>query len=264
MFRIPVAHLSAAEAAGLAQLQATIMRFADYAAQVEVGKKKWAVKPAPLFGRIKTRLEAMCSGNIRCIYCEDSRADEIEHMQPKDLYPQKVFVWGNYVLACGPCNGPKNNRFAIVKVGKSDLVDVTRRPGAPVVRPTTGTPALIDPRTEDPLSLLWLDMNTWRFTPRVDIPKRAGARAAYTIDVLRLNTRDELLRGRRSAFTGYLARLRDYAGQSKNWDLPRRGQFVADFRAERYRTVWLEMLRQRKHHPEVDALLSASPESRSW
>ncbi len=113
MFRIPVSHLSAAEAAGLAQLQAAVMRLADYAAQVAGGKKKWAGKPAPLFGRIK-------------------------------------------------------------------------------------------------------------------------------------------------------ARLRDYAGQSKNWDLARRGQFIADFRAERYRTVWLEMLRQRKHNMEVDALLSASPESLSW
>ena len=264
MFRIPATRLPDADAARLSGLHADVMGVVDYAGQVATGKRRWSTKPTPLFRRIKLILEGMCSGNIRCIYCEDSRADEIEHMQPKDLYPQKVFDWDNYVLACGPCNGPKNNRFAVLKTRKADLIDVTRKPGAPILPPTAGLPALINPRTENPLSFLWLDMNTWRFTPKLGISPRASSRAIYTIDVLRLNTRDELLRGRRSAYSGYLARVRDYVEHSKQWSAIKKRRFVEDFKAQSYRTVWLEMIRQRTFHAEVDQLLVDAPEVRFW
>lgn len=32
---------------------------------------------------------------------------------PKNMYPEKVFVWSNYLFSCGLCNGPKNNQFAV-------------------------------------------------------------------------------------------------------------------------------------------------------
>ena len=51
------------------------------------------------------------------MYCEDSVADEVEHFRPKDLYPDVVFAWRNYLYACGQCNGGKNNRFSIVRAG---------------------------------------------------------------------------------------------------------------------------------------------------
>ena len=33
----------------------------------------------------------MCAGAKRCMYCEDSAADEVEHHLPKNLYPEFVF-----------------------------------------------------------------------------------------------------------------------------------------------------------------------------
>lgn len=264
MFRIPTSALTAPDNAALGRLQSDLNASGGYAAQVAEGKRKWGLKPKPLFGRVKARLEAMCSGNIRCIYCEDSRADEIEHMRPKDLYPEQVFAWDNYVLACGPCNGPKNNRFGVIGRGGRNWVEVTRAPGSPVTPPAKGKPALIDPRTEDPLNFIWLDMGSWRYTPKLDISPRALLRASFTIDVLQLNTRDELLRGRRRAFSGYLARLREFSGKADSWDAAGKQAFIEDFQAESYRTVWLEMLRQRKSLADLQQLLGAVPEALAW
>lgn len=263
MFKIPATALPVADAAQLANVQTSLDAAGDYAARVAEGKKRWATKPDALFGRIRKMLEDMCSGNIRCIYCEDSRGDEIEHMRPKDLYPETVFVWDNYVLACGPCNGPKNNLFAVIPAGTSTLVDVTRKPRAAVTAPATGAPALIDPRTENPLSFLWLDFGTFRFVPNAE-SQFEKLRAQYTIDVLRLNERDELVRGRRSAYAGFKARLQQYCVQAAGWAQTEKDSFIADFRIERYRTVWLEMIRQRRARPDIDTLLQQAPEALAW
>jgi uncharacterized protein (TIGR02646 family) len=248
-------------------LQDRISQLDNYAAQVAFAKSSWATKPAALFGELKERLAALCSGNRRCVYCEDSLADEIEHMRPKDLYPEQAYVWRNYVLACGPCNGPKNNRFAILD-GTDALIDVTRRRGAVLAPPQQGRHALIDPRIEDPISLLWLDFRTWRYVPDSDDDNSiAWRRAEYTIDVLRLNKRDDLVRGRRAAFSGFEARLRMWIEHREQWDVARRQAFVTDFRVERFRGVWERMKRHHAQTPllqEVSVLFDAAPEAAAW
>ncbi len=65
------------------------------------------------FKVVRAKLFEMCGGVRRCGYCEDSMADEVEHIWPKSLYPERVFSWQNYLYACGPCNGPKNNDFKV-------------------------------------------------------------------------------------------------------------------------------------------------------
>jgi hypothetical protein len=92
------------------------------------------------------------------MYCEDAPADEVEHHSPKDLYPELVFTWRNYLYACGPCNGPKNNRFAVMDPADGRLIDVSRPRGAPVIPPAQGTLALLDPRRDDPMAFLMLDL----------------------------------------------------------------------------------------------------------
>jgi hypothetical protein len=49
--------------------------------------------------------------------------DEAEHINPKDLYLERVFDWANYLYACGPCNGPKSNSQT-----EQPLPDVGPRP----------------------------------------------------------------------------------------------------------------------------------------
>jgi len=264
---IPGAALDAASHAQLQALQGSVDEQDGYAAQVEFAKSSWSRKPAALFGPLKELLAGMCTGNRRCAYCEDSFADEIEHMRPKDLYPQETYAWANYVLACGPCNGPKNNRFAVLDAA-GELLDVSRKKGSPVVAPPAGDRALLDPRVEDPVEFLWLDFRTGRYVPASGNEGTIEfKRACYTIDVLRLNARDDLVRGRRSAVRGFHSRLADWVAKHAEWDQERRRSFVTDFREERYRGVWERMKRHAPATPSLHdtaELLAAAPEAHTW
>jgi uncharacterized protein (TIGR02646 family) len=251
----------------LAALQQLIDALPDYPSQVSEAKALWKIKAENVFVPIKDRLASMCSGNRRCVYCEDSWADEIEHMRPKDIYPDQTFDWGNYVLACGPCNGPKNNRFAVVDP-LGALLHVTRPRNAAVLPPTQGQYALIDPRLENPLEFLWLDFDTGRYVPNVDDKSSIlWLRADYTIKVLRLNERDDLVRGRRSAFRGFEGRLRTWVEKVGTMSPDEKEAFVEEFRAERYRGVWERMKRYKDdvvRLRDVAGLIRGAPEALGW
>ena len=89
-----------------------------YAEQVEAGKDLFdRYSGNVLFRTVRNRLAVMCSGARRCGYCEDSVGDEVEHIKPKDLYPERTFVWENYLLACGQCNRGKSSRFSVIVCG---------------------------------------------------------------------------------------------------------------------------------------------------
>ena len=49
------------------------------------------------FRRVRESLTRMCSGAQRCVYCEDSVGDEVEHIQPQDLYLRDPLI-----LLCEP------------------------------------------------------------------------------------------------------------------------------------------------------------------
>ena len=189
------------------------------------------------------------------MYCEDSAADEVEHHRPKDLYPEHVFVWENYLYVCGPCNGPKNNRFAVIAADGS-IVDVSRKrnqpgflPGAPAALkpPAAGDPVLLHPRVEDALDYMMLDIlgDTFLFVPTAASPSRKFDRATYTIELLRLNHRDYLQAARRGAYGNYQARLFEYVHRREAGagalELRR---MISVIRDEEHPTVWSEMRRQ--------------------
>ena len=188
--------------------------------------------------------------------------DEVEHIMPKDLYPERVFVWQNYLLACGRCNVGKSNKFAVI-VGRQ-LIDVTRRHGAPIRRPRRGDPGLINPRAEDPLVYLDLELETCIFLPREDLTVIDELRAQYTIEVLKLN-RDVLLEARREAYGAYRARLLEYRdlrdGGAEDTKL---GLLTDAVMSSSHPTVWREMQRQHTHIDELRDLFSAVPEARRW
>ena len=213
-----------------------------------------------MFEAVRDRLATMCSGARRCGYCEDSVGDEVEHIEPKDLYPEKVFVWENYLLACGPCNRGKNNRFSVIRNGR--LEDVNRRRGSPVRRPRSGAPAPINPRDEDPLEFLDLEIvDTFRFLPREDLSDVDELRAEYTIDVLKLN-RDVLLEARREAYGAYRARLSEYRSHrgddANEADLEHMKNAIT---TSAHPTVWREMQRQQALIDELRALFEEVPEA---
>ena len=216
------------------------------------------------FKVIRTTLEKMCYGVQRCTYCEDSIGDEIEHIKPKDLYPEYSFVWKNYLLSCGICNRSKSNCFSIVD-NEGSLLDVTRRRGDVIRKPPLGDPALVDPRREDPLNFFDLEItDTFLFLPRNNLTSTDLARSEYTINLLRLN-RDALLRARQHARDDYRARLAEYIGHRDN------GASGNELKALRNRilrrdhpTVWREMQRQSPRIPALRRLFANAPEALDW
>jgi ferredoxin len=229
--------------------QAEIDAIPDYAGRVDAAKANWPQKnnsARVTFRTIRETLILQCHGNRRCGYCEDSCADEIEHIKPKDLYPESVFVWENYLYACGGCNVKKQNDFAIFTDPLHlTVTDVKRRPEDPVLPPPSGDMVLINPRTEDPLDYLLLDLTeTFLFRPKPGIDFREKARATYTIKTLGLNIRDHLVKGRQNAFIAYRDVFAQYSLHKAELATQQEMQHRIDaIKGTPHRTVWEEMKR---------------------
>ena len=244
----------------LAEYQKDVDEKCSYPEQVAAAKTLFSSrnrKRNRTFAAVRKELADLCSGTRRCMYCEDSVADEVEHFRPKDLYPEVVFAWMNYLYACGPCNRGKINKFFVID-GTGAFVDVTRPRKAPVVRPASGDVALIDPRRENPLDFLMLDLrDTFEFTPIADAGTQDHKRARYTIDVLGLNDRDFLVEARAIAFENYFALLERYGRER---DSQRRRGVMRAIRNNNHPTVWSEMKRQRQRWEALADLFAHAPE----
>jgi uncharacterized protein (TIGR02646 family) len=267
MIKIHAGSLPSKAAEQLVAWQQEINDEATYAARVEAAKKKFSQrnkKGNATFEAVKLILDEACSGARRCMYCEDSAADEVEHWQPKDLYPALVFDWSNYLFACGPCNGPKNNQFKVFD-GAGLAVDVARKPNDPVVPPLAGDSVLLDPRVDDPLEFLHLDLKGTFAFGFLPTDARLRTRATYTHEVLRLD-RDVLLRARKGAFAHYVALLGRYV-LAKEQGVPQTNLEPLKESIQFYTghpTVWQEIKRQRASFPEIAKLFDAAPEALTW
>lgn len=268
MIQLPEEELPGAAKIWLERWQAEIDALGEYPERVRQAKSRFKARNTgknKTFGHVKNTLGRMCCGARRCMYCEDSAADEVEHIWPKDLYPEAVFRWDNYLYACGPCNGPKNNRFAVFSDG-GEIVDVTRGSDDPVVEPPRGAPLLIDPRREDPLEFLILDLSeTFWFVAFPEPESPEYLRAEYTIDVLKLNERDLLPAARREAYGSYVARLKEYIAERDSGASPEAlAIFVQALQNMQHPTVWREMRRQHAIHPVLKRLFDRAPEALEW
>ena len=200
-----------------------------------------------------------------CWYCEDSQANQVEHVRPKSLYPGFAFAWLNLTFACSPCNLSKNDRFAIVLDGV--LVPLVRRSDDD--EPPDGRIGLLDLRREDPRELVTLDLrDSFHLSARERLDPLLTSRVEYTIEALRLNDDPHPAR-RHQAYLDYRAALREYLvwreqGRS-------RGQ-LDGLRARILRrdqlSVWREVQRQFQadtHFVELDhdfaELFEAVPEA---
>jgi uncharacterized protein (TIGR02646 family) len=43
-----------------------------------------------------------------CAFCEAETKGEVDHFRPKARFPELVYSWSNWILACHDCNNPKN------------------------------------------------------------------------------------------------------------------------------------------------------------
>jgi uncharacterized protein (TIGR02646 family) len=116
-----------------------------FAQRRERSDSLWQNKNRERMTEVRDTLRLMCSGNQRCMYCEDSAATDIDHFRPRSTSPLLTFAWENYLLACSMCNSNfKRQEF----------------PCGP-----SGDPYLIDPTVEDPATLLIFSPSTGRYEP---------------------------------------------------------------------------------------------------
>ncbi|GAB3639215.1 hypothetical protein GCM10027422_48060 [Hymenobacter arcticus] len=247
--------------------------FTEQAAAAKAGFKARNVKTNAAFNEVKKALALMCSGARRCCYCEDSVGDEVEHIYPKSLYPESCFVWDNYLYACGNCNGPKNDKFAVFRQGNGQFEEVNPPHGQPAQQPPAGTAVLLNPRLEDPMDYLMLDLrDTFEFVIRAAPGTVAYQRARYTLhEVLNLNKREFLREAREESYLDYKARLHMYvtkkAAGAPTAQLDRMRQ---QLQKKQHPSVWKEAQRYHrlgllaKTDPDFDKLFSDASEALTW
>jgi uncharacterized protein (TIGR02646 family) len=258
MIRLPHLALPRKTSAGLRVLQKTVNALPTYADRVAEAKRLFELRNRttnPIFREVRKRLAQMCGELIRCCYCEDSCADQVEHHRPKNHFPDYAFVWKNFLHSCGRCNIWKQDQFAVFEKATGRRHDLSRSKGA--------APS---PRSENPLDLMDLDLlGTFWFNPISPIGSRDFERADYTIKVLRLNTRTELPTARRGAFDAYLGILARYHNlKNRNASQTILNRLVRNFSRLPHRTVWEEMKRQHNLHSELKPLFADLPEARKW
>lgn len=253
----------------LRRFQAEIDGIPDFIDRVKSARSLFASRNRPdnaTFRHVRDTLSQMCSGARRCGYCEDSAADEVEHIKPKHFFPEVAFVWQNYLYACGPCNGPKGNNFAIFSDKTGELIDLTYESEGNLNPPEAGRPVLIDPRMEDPLEFMELDLiDTFFFIPIESISTNDYRRAQYTIDLLRLNDRDHLLAAREEAYRNYKARLCEYIARryenAPPYDIE---VLVTSIKRMGHPSVWVEMKRKHRDIDELAEMFVQVPEALEW
>ncbi|WP_346167035.1 HNH endonuclease [Streptomyces javensis] len=146
-------------------------RLPDAGLTEAVARKAWKAAGGTR-ERVAMALRAMASGIERCMYCSESLGTAIDHFEPLNHAPRRVFDWYNHLLACSFCN--------------------SHAKGGTFPKGTaTGEPLLIDPTAEEPAHHLRLSLTSGEYhclTPR----------GCATIDVFQLN-RGPLRKGRLDA-----------------------------------------------------------------
>lgn len=262
MIRLEDRDLPPESARDLAHWQGKIDAIADYEQKVSTALQSFKQESRTATLRtVRETLASMCSGLVRCNYCEDSLGHQVEHIWPKSWYPELTFSWQNFLFACGVCNARKNASFAVIH--QDGLFRLVRRRGQPRLPPPPGPAALIDPRREDPLEYLAIDLaDTYRILPRPGLGDLAQLRADYTIDLLELNKRDVLVSARRQACRNYSLRAREYASLDADTSTMTRQSLLVEIGRLHHRMVWEEMKRSPDLVDGLRELLDVAPELR--
>lgn len=263
VLRIPSRELSESVVTSLREWQADVDRHADYSLRVSEADRLYRSRSQlPPFTAVRSALAGMCPGAQRCMYCEDSAGEQVDHFRPKSLYPEAVFAWLNFLYACGGCNNPKNNEFAVLVAGRP--LSVARKKGAPVAPPLIGPPALLDPRQEDLMTFLELELpESFKIHSRPGLSAEDEARAQYTIATLRLN-REFLFKSRRHTYRALIALLEQFIARRDSDRRDDMARIEREIRTAPHPAVWFEMRRQHAGIEELRLLFTRVPEALTW
>lgn len=195
-----------------------------------------------------------------CRWCERSEADEIDHVAPRRHFPTQTFRWSNFVPSCGPCNTRKSDRTAILLDGRLSVIH-RREPPSP---PPSGPLALISPRTEDPLTFLELDLQTGLYGAALEVTAHEQERAQYTIEILGLNRRADLVDARKEAIRSVRRMLDSTLAGRIRGDESLVREARDSIQRMHFPAVWESMRRQRQWYDWLRDFFDALPDALSW
>jgi uncharacterized protein (TIGR02646 family) len=206
MIKIGDKDLSISTIAVLKSLQAKIDGEITFAKRADKAQSLWDSKGGAngkkAFEEVKEMLTSMCVYVEVCNYCEQSEANDIEHIAPKSFFPDLAFVWKNYLLACKQCNsGLKLDRCFVMDADGKAFETV--RGEEPLFKEI----AFINPRTENPNDFMYLNMETFKFDIFPWLNNHEKSKAISTIEILQLNDRATLVKARESAKGHYYDKL---------------------------------------------------------
>lgn len=263
----------------------------NYKAQVKQATILWQQKKKTkaqkaAFNRVEKALKKIAIGNKHyCNYCEANVGTTIEHIYPKGLFPNKTFVWDNYLWTCKQCNGKhKIKQFQVFADQHSSEV-IKLVADQKFIAPPSEDSVFINPRVDNPLDYLKLNLSSGLFEIiATDKNSRAYKRAAYTLELLQLNQRAGLVEHRQQTYQHYIQLLNSYINIPKmnleelkqlNYHLPPKTSLEGKkMRASilvqhhilnsQHPTIWQEMQRQYKTIPTLKKLFAAVPEALEW
>jgi hypothetical protein len=277
----------------LARQQRAVNKPGVFADRVAKAQARWKSKAGSKAGKlafaeiIKELIRMTVSDNA-CSYCEHNEGGDIEHIYPKSWFPERAFVWENYLWACKSCNTTfKNSSFAVFNPnGSTTLVNLTSQTLGP---PPTSDGVLLNPRTENPLDYLELDFRAGlAFTPRLGLSPREHERAIYTRELLHLNRRPELRKARAIAHRHFIGLLREYVDVKGSTTLTelkavvniphivdptrsfarQRAEIMASLRravrSHPHPSVWYEIKNQHSSIAQAPALFAKALEALAW
>lgn len=190
----------------LDNLQRKVDNELTFAKKVEKAQSLWnskgGIKGKEAFEKITIQLYNLCVSEGICNYCEQSEANDVEHIYPKSFFPDKTFQWENYLLACKQCNSGYKLDKCHVLDADNELIVVNRG-----TEPLSKIGAFINPRTENPNGFMILNLMTFKFESILGLSKKDSNKVKSTLEILELNKRDPLLATRKSAARYYYEML---------------------------------------------------------
>jgi len=202
MINIPIESLDSDTSGKLEKLQLKIDQKSTFLQKASKAQSSWDSKSVTTFAKVKDTLLLMNISKGICNYCEQNESNDIEHIEPKSFFPEKTFVWENYILACKQCNSGHKLDKCFVFDSNGDLKFLERS-----IEPSTKDVAFINPRTDDPNNYMILTFPSYQFEILEGNSQRQTLIAQKTIEILELNTRAVLVEARKNAANYYFSIL---------------------------------------------------------
>lgn len=181
----------------------------ELGATSKVARDEWRLAESAK-SEIRTLLEKMAPGVLRCMYCLDSMGTDIDHFEPLSRTPLRTFCWHNHLLACSRCNSNyKREEYPCDE--------------------ETGQCLLIDPSSDDPADHLELLVTIGEYEGKT----RKGEES---IRVFGLN-REDLVQGRFDAYITSCDVLNSWHRKVRRGDLTGAALSAAALRREPFGDV---------------------------